>query len=272
MQFGVVLPGGTAAQQLELAVVAEQAGWNGVFVWEAAYGVDAWTLLAAMAVSTQRVKLGTMLTPIPWRRPWKVASQMVTLDQLSAGRAVLAVGLGAVDTDLPDTGEVIDLRMRAEYLDEGIDLVRTLWEGGASYHGRHFHYENRRADLGEVAQPVQQRMPIWVVGVWPRPKSMQRVLRCDGVIPQWAVPGRDGGPDDVRDLRVWLAERGGTDIGIIVDGETPTGDRAAAIARVAPWADAGCAWWLETRWELPHHSDERIGQIRERLLAGPPEA
>ena len=70
MRFGVVLPGGTAAQQLELTVVAEQAGWDGVFVWEAAYGVDAWTLLAAMAVRTRRVKLGTMLTPIPWRRPW----------------------------------------------------------------------------------------------------------------------------------------------------------------------------------------------------------
>jgi alkanesulfonate monooxygenase SsuD/methylene tetrahydromethanopterin reductase-like flavin-dependent oxidoreductase (luciferase family) len=272
MQFGVVLPGGTAVQQLELAVVAEEAGWHGVFVWEAAYGVDAWTLLAAMATRTERVKLGTMLTPLPWRRPWKVASQMVTVDQLSAGRAILAVGLGAVETDLPETGEVIDLRMRAEYLDEGIDLIRALWDGGTSYHGRHYHYENRRADLGEVAQPVQERMPIWVVGVWPRPKSMQRVLRCDGVVPQWAVPDRDGGPDDVRDLRVWLAERGRRGIDVIVDGETPTADRAAAIAQIAPWADAGCAWWLETRWELPHHSDERLSQIRERLLAGPPTA
>jgi hypothetical protein len=86
------------------------------------------------------------------------------------------------------------------------------------------------------------------------------------------VPGRDGGPDDVRDLRVWLAERGSTGIDVIVDGETPTADRAAAIAQIAPWADAGCAWWLETRWELPHHSDERLSQIRERLLAGPPTA
>ena len=89
--------------------MAEHAGWDGVFVWEAAYGVDAWTLLAAIAARTERVKLGTMLTPLPWRRPWKVASQVVTLDQLSAGRAILTVGLGAVDTDLPDTGEVIDL-------------------------------------------------------------------------------------------------------------------------------------------------------------------
>src|ERR1700744_459504 len=106
MRYGVVLPGGTALEQLDQAVLADQAGWDGVFVWEAAYGVDAWTLLAAMAARTERVLLGTMLTPLPWRRPWKVASQVATLDQLSHGRAVLAVGVGAVDTSLPETGEV----------------------------------------------------------------------------------------------------------------------------------------------------------------------
>ena len=87
MQMGVILPGGTAAQQLEQAVLAEEAGWDGVFVWEAAYGVDAWTLLAAIAARTSRIRLGTLLTPLPWWRPWKVASQVVTLDQLSGGRA-----------------------------------------------------------------------------------------------------------------------------------------------------------------------------------------
>src|SRR6204780_4385501 len=125
MRYGVVLPGGTATVQLEQAVLAEQSGWDGVFVWEAAYGVDAWSLLAAMAARTERVRLGTMLTPLPWRRPWKVASQVTTLDQLSGGRAILAVGGGAVDTELPDAGEETDLRGRAERLDEGIDLIRA---------------------------------------------------------------------------------------------------------------------------------------------------
>ena len=100
MRYGAVLPGGTAVQQLDQAVLAERAGWDGVFVWEAAYGADAWTMLAAMAARTTRVRLGTMLTPLPWRRPWKVASQVATLDQLSGGRAVLAVGVGAFDTEL----------------------------------------------------------------------------------------------------------------------------------------------------------------------------
>src|ERR1700741_3594432 len=146
MHAGVVLPGGTANQQLEQAVAAEQAGWDGVFVWEAGYGVDAWTLLAAMAARTSRVRLGTMLTPLPWRRPWKVASQVATLDQISGGRAILAVGLGAVETYLPDTGEELELRTRAAMMDEGIDLIRELWAGRSSYHGRHYDYECSRDD------------------------------------------------------------------------------------------------------------------------------
>ncbi len=271
MRYGVVLPGGTATEQLDQALLAEQAGWDGVFVWEAAYGVDAWTLLAAMAVRTARVRLGTMLTPLPWRRPWKVASQVATLDQLSGGRAILAVGVGAVDTDLPDTAELTDLRARAERLDEGIDLIRALWDGGTSYRGQHYRYGTGRADLAAAARPVQERVPLWVVGVWPRPKSLRRALRCDGIIPQYDLGGREAGPDDVRALRSWLADHGaGPGFDIVADGETPADDPAAAAAKVAPWADAGCTWWLETRWEMPHDSAERMSQIRERLAAGPP--
>jgi alkanesulfonate monooxygenase SsuD/methylene tetrahydromethanopterin reductase-like flavin-dependent oxidoreductase (luciferase family) len=273
MRCGVVLPGGTATEQLDQAVLAEQAGWDGVFVWEAAYGVDAWSLLAAMAVRTARVRLGTMLTPLPWRRPWKVASQVATLDQLSSGRAILAVEVGAVDTDLPDTAEVTDLRGRAERLDEGIDLIRTLWEGGTSYHGQHYRYDTGRMDLTAAARPAAERIPLWVVGVWPRPKSLRRALRCDGIIPQYDLDERGAGPDDVRALAGWLAEHGaGPGFDIVADGETPAGDRAAAAALVRPWADAGCTWWLETRWEMPHDSAERMSQIRERLAAGPPRA
>ena len=271
MRYGIVLPGGTATEQLDQAVLAEQSGWDGVFVWEAAYGVDAWSLLAAIATKTARVRLGTMLTPLPWRRPWKVASQVATLDQLSNGRAILAVGIGAVDTDLPDTAEVTDLRERAARLGEGIDLIRTLWDGGTSYRGEHYQYDTGRLDLTAAARPVQARIPLWVVGVWPRPKSLRRALRCDGIIPQYDLDGREPGPDDARALAGWLADheaKPGFDI--VADGETPAQDRAAAAAVVGPWADAGCTWWLETRWEMPHDSAERMSQIRERLDAGPP--
>src|SRR5438034_7709652 len=156
MRAGVVLPGGTANQQLEQAVAAEQAGWDGVFVWEAGYGVDAWTLLAAMAARTSRVRLGTMLTPLPWRRPWKVASQVATLDQLSGGRAILTVGLGSLLGDLPRTDEVTELRERADLLDEGIGLVRGLLTGGREHHGRHYRFECEQDDQLDVARPEQE--------------------------------------------------------------------------------------------------------------------
>jgi alkanesulfonate monooxygenase SsuD/methylene tetrahydromethanopterin reductase-like flavin-dependent oxidoreductase (luciferase family) len=262
IRCGAVLPGGSATEQLELALLAEQAGWDGVFVWEAAYGPDAWSMLAAIAVRTSRVRLGTMLTPLPWRRPWKVASQVAALDQLSAGRAILAVGVGAVDTDLPDTGEVTDLPGRAALLDEGIDLIRVLWQGGRSFHGEHYHYQTGRLDLSAAATPVQDRIPIWVVGVWPALKSMRRALRCDGVIPQYRAA--EPGPQDAAAVRAWLT---GHDVpagfDVIADGETPADDADAAGATAAAWADAGCTWWLETRWEARD-------QMRERLAAGPP--
>ena len=263
----MILPGGPASEQLAQAVLAERAGWDAVFVWEAAYGVDAWSLLAAMAVSTSRVKLGTMLTPLPWRRPWKVASQVATLDQLSGGRAILTVGLGAIETDLPETGEVVDRRSRAELLDEGIDLIRALWGGATNFHGSHYDYSCARSDLSEVATPVQARIPIWVVARWPRPRSLRRVLRCDGVVPEY-----ESSPDNARALRAWLTDHGARpDLDLITEGETPADDRLAAAARVRPWAAAGSTWWLESRWEMPHHTPDRMHQIRTRITAGPPQ-
>jgi alkanesulfonate monooxygenase SsuD/methylene tetrahydromethanopterin reductase-like flavin-dependent oxidoreductase (luciferase family) len=271
MQVGVILPGGTARQQLDQAVLAERAGWDGVFVWEAAYGVDAWSLLAAIAVSTNRLRLGTMLTPLPWRRPWKVASQVATLDQLSGGRAIVTIGMGAMTTGLPRTGEAVERRVRAAMLDEGIDLMRELWAGGTTYHGEHYVYECDRRDLGEVGRPVQERIPVWVVCAWPHPRSMRRALRCDGVVPEYRVDGRDATPEDTRAMRNWLAEHGArADLDIVAEGETPTADAAAGRAYVAPWAEAGCTWWLETRWEMPHHSAERMHEITARIAAGPP--
>jgi alkanesulfonate monooxygenase SsuD/methylene tetrahydromethanopterin reductase-like flavin-dependent oxidoreductase (luciferase family) len=274
MRYGFILPGGTATQQLELAELADRTGWDGVFVWEAAYGVDAWTLLGAMAQRTERVSLGTMLTPLPWRRPWKVASQAVTLDQLSGGRAILAVGLGAVESELGNTGEEMDRRVRAEMLDEGIDLIRGFWEGRLQFEGKRYRTDLfGRNDLAEVAAPVQQRIPIWVVAAWPRPKSMQRVLRCDGLLPN-VMDGasiRETTPDDMRAMRAWLDEHGApADFDLVAEGETPADDPDGARRHVAMWEDAGATWWLEARWEMPHHNPERMRQVRERLEAGPP--
>ncbi len=270
IRCAVVLPGGSATEQLELGLLAEQAGWDGVFTWETAYGVEPWSLLAAIAVQTSRVRLGTMLTPLPWRRPWKVASQVATLDQLSGGRAILAVGVGAADAELPDTGEVADLRGRAEMLDEGIDLIRALWDGQPEYHGRHYRFQMGRMDLAAAARPVQDRIPLWVVGVWPGPKSMRRVLRCDGVVPQYRLSGRAAEPADARAVRNWLTDQGARpDVDVVADGETPAADQAAARAEVAGWEQGGCTWWLETRWGVQEDLSDRMRAMRERIEAGP---
>ncbi|HEY7269789.1 MAG TPA: LLM class flavin-dependent oxidoreductase [Dehalococcoidia bacterium] len=276
MKYGFVMPGGTANEQLELAVVADRCGWDGVFVWEAAYGVDAWTLLAAMAMHTERVKLGTMLTPLPWRRPWKLAGQVATLDQLSNGRAILAIGLGAVDDALGRTGEVEDRVQRAEMMDEGIDIIRGLWEGRRKFAGKHYNMDlEARAELDETMPATDHRIPIWVVGAWPRPKSMRRVLKCDGLIPVRKDVGQTGFPQtkpaDVAEMLAWLRARGAApEFDVVAEGETPPDDPAKAAEIVRPWAEAGCTWWTETRWEMVSGAGDRMRVVRERLEAGPP--
>jgi alkanesulfonate monooxygenase SsuD/methylene tetrahydromethanopterin reductase-like flavin-dependent oxidoreductase (luciferase family) len=273
MRFGFVLPGGPARQQIEQAVLAEQAGWDAIFTFEVAYGMDGWSLLAAMSQRTSRVRLGTMLTPLPWRRPWKVASQVATLDELSDGRAILTVGLGAAD--LGSWGEVVDRRERAELLDDGIDLIAALWAGERAHAGpRHRIDFTAQPWMAETVRPVQRpRVPIWVVGVWPRAKSMRRVLRCDGLVPMRFAgedrPSRALEPDDIRAMVAWLDEHGGRRPGfdVVMEGETPP-DGAAAAEIVRPWAEAGCTWWLDARWAVPEQDRDRV--VRERLAAGPP--
>src|SRR5690348_5279774 len=84
----------------DLAREAEEAGWDGFFIWDhighhwPAPTADPWVELTAMALATERIKLGTMVTPLPRRRPWKLARETVTLDRLSGGRLILGVGIG----------------------------------------------------------------------------------------------------------------------------------------------------------------------------------
>jgi alkanesulfonate monooxygenase SsuD/methylene tetrahydromethanopterin reductase-like flavin-dependent oxidoreductase (luciferase family) len=252
MQYGFVIPGGTAPEQVELGVLAEQAGWDAVFVWEGGFAVDPWATLSAVAVQTSRIRLCTMLTPLPWRRPWKLAAQVVTVDQLSNGRAMVAVGVGAVDTGLGTYPEETDLRTRADLLDAGIDTMRALWEGEPRVGGL-----DLSTSVNPMPRPVQDRIPIWVVAIPNRPKSMRRALRCDGVIPQASEP------QQVVDLLSWLNANGGAPRAIVVEGETQPGDSSS----IGPWQEAGATWWLESRWQT-----ESPSEVRERIAAGPPPA
>jgi alkanesulfonate monooxygenase SsuD/methylene tetrahydromethanopterin reductase-like flavin-dependent oxidoreductase (luciferase family) len=244
VQQGFVIPGGSATEQLEQAVLAEQAGWDGVFVAELGFGVDAWALLSAIAVRTELVRLGTMLTPMPWRRPWKLAGQVATLDQLSNGRAVLAVGVGAVDTGLGTYPEVTDLRERAALLDQNIDVVRSLLGGNVVL-------DDIGLDLTEAVvaapRPVQARVPIWCVAV-AKPRSMRRVQRCDGLVVQVEETA------ELVEMLAWFDANGGRPADVIAQGETDPGESDV----IASWADAGATWWLESRWSAPDAARARI--------------
>jgi alkanesulfonate monooxygenase SsuD/methylene tetrahydromethanopterin reductase-like flavin-dependent oxidoreductase (luciferase family) len=273
VKYGFVLPSGDARTAAELAQEAEAAGWDGFFVWEPVWGIDAWVALTAAAMRTERIRLGTMLTPLSRMRPWKLASESATLDNLSGGRVTIAVGLGAVDTGFVQFGEVTDRRTRAELLDEGLDIVTGLWRGQPfNYSGK--HYNVREMTFSLPPPPVQQpRIPIWVVGAWPHERSMQRALKYDGIIP--SARGDDGNmrqanPDEVRAIGEYVRrERGSAAFDIVVEGTTPADDRVAAAAIVRTWADAGATWFNEAMWMVTNDAEGR-GQLRARIAAGPP--
>lgn len=129
MKYGVIFPKGDAPTAVSLAQEAENAKWDGFFMWEPIWGIDAWVTLSAIAMRTAHIRLGTMVSPVSRCRPWKLASETATLDQLSNGRVILSVALGALDTGFKEFGEETDRKIRSELLDEGLDIITGLWQG-----------------------------------------------------------------------------------------------------------------------------------------------
>ena len=277
MKFGFIVTGGEAREQVELARAAEAAGWDGVFTWDGIHvgddveTYDPWALLGAMAMATERVRLGAIVSPLSRRRPWKVARETTTVDRLSNGRLVLPVGLGAVDdSGITGFGEAATRRERAERLDEALEILVGLWSGERfGYQGRHHQFE----PMAFRPTPLQRpRIPIWVVGAWPSERSMQRVLRYDGWLPYW-LPKQGGEglarpdqPEQLAETRAWIAARRSLEgFDIIMEGSTPADDPAAAAATSRSWADAGATWWIESDW-----SSFDPASMRRRIEAGPP--
>lgn len=276
MKYGFVLPYGDARTAADFAFEAEQAGWDGFFVWEPVWGWEAWMLLTAAAMRTQRIKLGTMITPISRLRPWELASKTVTLDHLSNGRVILSVGLGAVDTGFAEFGEVTDRKTRAELLDEGLDILTGLWRGQPfNYAGKHYHIKETK--FYPPPPPIQQpRIPIWVVGAWPKEKSMQRALRYDGLLPN--VMNEQGQhqpatPEAISEIAAYAKTQRAdvTPFDIVVEGQTPGDDGDAARSIVRQWIAAGATWWIEALWGAPDQPVDLDGILR-RIKQGPPRA
>ncbi len=274
MKFGFVLPKGDARIAAELALQAEKSGWDGFFVWEPVWGIDAWISLTAAAMVTEHIKLGTMLTPLSRMRPWKLASETATLDNLSKGRVILAVGLGAVDTGFEDFAEITDRKTRAELLDEGLEILTNLWSGVPFDHaGKHYQVEITEKTFQPPPAPVQKpRIPIWVVGGWPSKKSMQRALRYDGLLP--AILGEDGKvrldtiiPSEILEMKQFIDTNRDqeTPFDIIMEGQTPGDDPQKAGAIVSSYRDVGVTWWIEALWEIQETED-----VLTRIKQGPP--
>lgn len=252
----------------ELARVAEQAGWDGFFVWDHIQGEwsfsDPTVALATIAVNTESIRIGAMVTPVARRRPWKLAREMVSLDHLSGGRLVMGVGLGNPPSEFELFGEEGDARVRADKLNEGLEIIAGLWTGEP------FRYTGKYYNLDEVTflpKPVQKpRIPIWVGGFWPNRRPMRRAARYDG-----AYPARDWPEklttDDLREI-LELIRRHRTETGpfeIVVGGSTPP-DKEKGAEMVKPWIDAGATWWSEdiNGWRGP------LKEMRKRIRSGPP--
>ncbi len=278
MRYGFILPGGDIWTIPEMAVEAEAAGWDGVFIpdcisidtpnYPPGPGYDPWILLTLIAIRTERVIFGPMLAAISRRRPWKLARETMTLDHLSHGRIVLPVGLGAAtdDAGFYKVGEEMTTRGRAQLMDECLDILNGAWSGELfSHDGVQYHVQPMKLLPPSVQRP---RIPIWVVDAWPRQKSMQRVLHWDGIIPQ----KMDGSntpmtPDDIRAIKAYVQanRQFSTPFDIICEGETPGDAPERATAIVRPWIDAGITWWMETRW-----STTSLEEVRDRIRQGPP--
>jgi len=271
MKYGFVLPFGDARLAADCAQQAESAGWDGFFVWEAVWGVDPWISLTAAAMVTKTIRLGTMLTPLPVLSPWKIASETATLDNLSAGRVILSVGLGAPETGFGNFGLPTDRKIRAEKLDEGLDVLTGLWQGQPfQYSGK--HYQLKPNEFTAAPKLMQQpRIPIWVVGAWPKEKSLQRALKYDGILPNFFdTDGKAklGSPvlEEVQSMIAYVHQHVDPDrqYDIILEGETNP-DKPESLEIVRTYQAAGATWWIEASWNAKDPD-----QIIERLQAGPP--
>jgi hypothetical protein len=229
--------------------------------------------LTAAAMLTERIRLGMMVIPTPIRRPWKVASESVALDHLSNERLTLGLGTGAVWMGwqaFPD--EVTDARARAEMLAETIDILTLLYlRKPFDYDGTHFHLKLTRLDEQYYPpKPVQQpRIPLWAVGHWPRTKSVDRTLKCDGVIVEKVDrkgQAQEPTPEDIRELNAYLqANRSQTGpFEVVVNGQTAGMGAGQLKERFLAFEEAGLTWWVEGLW------DKTAAEAAEVIRQGPP--
>ena len=288
MRYGVYVPNfgpyGDARTLADLAYEAEEAGWDGFFLWDQVSKttltpafdsmVDPWVALTAIALRTRTIRLGTLVTPLPRRRPWMVARETVSLDHLSSGRLIFGVGAGGGYFDFEALGEPSDAKTLAALLDESLEVITGLWSGKPYHHeGNAYHIKEAQF----LPRPFQSpRIPIWVAGLWPARAPLRRAAHWDGFIPI----GRDLPltamltPEQMLEITHLVASQPGYTVPfeVIHSGTTESRDAAHDRAIVAAYQRVGVTWWLEKilpeRWGS--WTDWPLEAMRTRIRHGPP--
>jgi alkanesulfonate monooxygenase SsuD/methylene tetrahydromethanopterin reductase-like flavin-dependent oxidoreductase (luciferase family) len=247
----------------DLASEAEAAGWDGFFLWDhilwdpPGQGLaDTTVALAAVALATERIRFGALVTPLPRRRPWKFARETMSLDRMSAGRLVVGVGLGA-DFEFAPLAEPTPARLRAELLEEGLEVVTRFWSGEPfTYEGRHYRVD----DVGMLPATVQQpRPPVWVGFWWPNRAPARRAAQWDGIVPlNGSSLGEPMSPEDVRACVDYVHRHRRDEAPLDVVVSPHGGDPG-------PYAEAGATWWIGSVGP-----EEPVETARERIGLGPP--
>lgn len=284
MKFGIYLPNfgayGDARVLADLAHDAENAGWDGFFIWDhiAAWElpmVDPWVALAAIAVSTRRIRIGTTVTPLPRRRPWKVAREAVSIDHLSDGRLTLGVGIGGGKAEWAHLGEEADLKTRGAMLDEALDVLVGLWSGEPfSYDGEFYRLENTHF----LPKPLQQpRIPIWVGGNWPYKAPFRRAAKWDGAFPLFEAEENEEELAQLNDMVHYTSKHRhlAQPLDIVIMGVTPDAQSKEGIDLVRQRAELGATWWLESitpfRGGIGYDDAWPLEAMHERIAQGPPQ-
>ncbi|HTI15852.1 MAG TPA: LLM class flavin-dependent oxidoreductase [Dictyobacter sp.] len=254
-----------------LAHEAEDAGWDGFFIWDHIQSevglsvADPWVALSAIALKTERIKIGAMVTPLPRRRPWKLAREITTLDHLSKGRLIVGVGIGSDrwHHEYSGFGESADDKLHAAQLDEGLDILVGLWSGKAfSYQGKHYTVDNMQF----LPTPVQApHVPIWVAGFWPNKAPLRRAARWDGYFPIGTEHMVQ--PEDIREMLAYMRKYRSTDesIDIVIVGHIENHTSAEAAQKLQAYADAGVTWWQEG-----FIGRDTVDDVRKIIHQGPP--
>jgi alkanesulfonate monooxygenase SsuD/methylene tetrahydromethanopterin reductase-like flavin-dependent oxidoreductase (luciferase family) len=268
----------------DLAWEAEEAGWDGFFLWDQVSKttltptidpmVDPWVALTAVALRTRTIRLGTLVTPLPRRRPWVLARQTVSLDHLSAGRLILGVGSGGGYFDFEALGEVSNPATLAAMLNEGLEVLTGLWSGEL-YHYKGTYYQIKEAQF--LPRPLQSpRIPIWVAGMWPARAPLRRAAHWDGAIPI----GRDLPLSamltsaQMQDIVRYVVSQPeyASPFEIVHSGLTDGKDAAYDREVVATYQQVGVTWWVEKilpeRWGS--WNAWPLEAMRARIRQGPP--